>query len=233
LPAPAASGYDEAIMPTDTQRADAAIGTDETGHLITLPYDWLPGAAIFDCDGTLADTMPLHYQAWCDSLAPHGCPFPEELFYEWGGVTTREIVTRLNARFGHALDPDAFTHTKEQVYARLIPQVGPVAAVIAEVERLHGRCPLAVASGGLRHLIEQTLRTIGIRDRFEVIVTSEDVQRGKPEPDTFLLAAERMGVAPSECVVYEDAPSGLEAARRAGMRAIDVRPHLPSVVSTR
>ena len=216
----------------DDKRADAAaepiaaIGTDDAGHLITLPYDWVPGAAIFDCDGTLADTMPLHYRAWSDSLAPHGVPFPEEIFYEWGGVTTREIVTRLNALYGATLDPDGFTHAKEENYKRLIPHVGPVAAVVAEVRRLHGRCPLAVASGGLRAIIETTLKTVGLRDYFEVIVTSEDVMRGKPEPDTFLLAAERLGVAPSDCVVYEDAPAGLEAARRAGMRAVDVRPHL-------
>lgn len=200
-------------------------------YLLSLPYDWVPGGAIFDCDGTLADTMPLHYQAWTASLAPHGVPFPEETFYEWGGVTTRDIVVRLNARYNHTLDPDAFTRVKEETYARLIPQVLPLAVVVEEVKRLHGRCPLAVASGGLRPLIEQTLAVTHLRSYFDVVVTSEDVRRGKPEPDTFLLAAERLGVAARDCVVYEDAPSGLEAARRAGMRAVDVRPYLRPAIA--
>ncbi len=196
------------------------------GFLLPLPYDFVPGAAIFDCDGTLADTMPLHYQAWTASLAPHGVPFAEDMFYEWGGVTTRDIVLRLNALHGSALDPDAFTHAKEEAYALLIPQVKVLALIEAEVKRLHGKCPLVVASGGLRPIIESTLDTIGLRAYFDAVVTSEDVARGKPEPDIFLRAAERAGVAPADCVVYEDSPSGLEAARRAGMRAVDVRPYV-------
>ncbi len=202
------------------------------GFLLPLPFDFVPGAAIFDCDGTLADTMPLHYQAWTASLAAHGVAFPEETFYEWGGVTTRDIVIRLNAMHGSAaLDPDAFTHAKEEAYALLIPQVKVLAVIEAEVRRLHGKCPLVVASGGLRPLIERTLDTVGLRAYFDAIVTSEDVARGKPEPDIFLLAAERAGVAPADCVVYEDSPSGLEAARRANMRAVDVRPHVAAAAS--
>jgi HAD superfamily hydrolase (TIGR01509 family) len=196
----------------------------EHDTLLPLPYDFVPGAAIFDCDGTLADTMPLHYQAWIASLAPHAVAFPEETFYEWGGVTTRDIVIRLNERYGGAMDPDAFTHAKEEAYALLIPQVKVLAVIEAEVRRLHGKCPLVVASGGLRPIIERTLDTIGLRAYFDAVVTSEDVVRGKPEPDIFLLAAERVGAAAKDCVVYEDSPSGLEAAHRAGMRAVDVRP---------
>lgn len=195
-------------------------------HLVTLPYDFVPGGAIFDCDGTLADTMPLHYQAWCDTLAPSGCPFPEETFYEWGGVTAEEIVVRLNALHGHTLDPAETAHFKEHLYRTLIPRVGPVAAIIAEARRLHGRCPLAVASGGMRVMVEETLETLGIRGLFDTVVAAEDVQRGKPDPEPFLLAAERIGVPPQDCLVYEDSPAGLEAARRAGMRAVDIRPHL-------
>lgn len=201
------------------------------GFLLPLPFDFVPGAAIFDCDGTLADTMPLHYQAWSASLVLHGVSFPEETFYEWGGVTTRDIVIRLNALHGSALDPDAFTHAKEEAYALLIPQVKVLAVIEAEVRRLHGKCPLVVASGGLRSIIERTLDTIGLRAYFDAVVTSEDVVRGKPEPDIFLAAAERAGVAAKDCVVYEDSPSGLEAARRAGMRAVDVRPHVAAAAA--
>nr|CAA9278945.1 Beta-phosphoglucomutase [uncultured Armatimonadetes bacterium] len=205
------------------------IGTDAGGHLVELPYPFLPGGAIFDCDGTLADTMPLHFQAWNETLAGHDDIFPEDLFYAWGGVTTPEIVERLNARHGLTLDPLEVAHAKEERYHRLIPQVGPVAAIVAEVHRLHGRCPLAVASGGMRVVVNETLRTLGLLPYFDAVVTAEDVARGKPEPDTFLLAAERLGVPARDCIVYEDSPVGLEAARRAGMRAVDVRPHLGGV----
>lgn len=200
--------------------------TAAAAHLLSLPYDFVPEGAIFDCDGTLADTMPLHYKAWCETLAPTGCPFPEETFYAWGGVTAWEIVARLNAQNGFTLDPETVAQAKEAAYGLLIPQVGPVAVIVAEMRRLHGRCPLAVASGGMRAVVIETLETLGLTAYFDAVVGAEDVARGKPEPDVFLLAAERIGVSPSACIVYEDSPTGLEAARRAGMRAVDVRPHL-------
>jgi beta-phosphoglucomutase-like phosphatase (HAD superfamily) len=135
---------------------------------------------IFDCDGTLADTMPLHYRAWCEALAENGAEMPEALFYELGGVPTAEIARTLNARYGYAL---------------------PVEATVVK-----------------------TLAALGIQDCFDAILTAEDVARAKPEPDLFLAAAERLGVRPERCIVYEDSPLGLEAARRAGMQSVDVRP---------
>lgn len=195
-----------------------------------LPSDFTPSGAIFDCDGTLADTMPLHYRAWYDTLAPTGCPFPEETFYEWGGVTAGEIVERLNAQHGHSLNPAETAHAKEHLYRTLIPEVVPIAAIVAEAHRLHGAgCALAVASGGMRVMVEETLEILGIRPLFAAVIAAEDVWRGKPDPEPFLLAAQRIGVPPAECVVYEDSPAGLEAARRAGMRAVDVRPHLARI----
>ena len=203
-------------------QADTAAPTE---HLVTRPFDFVPGGAIFDCDGTLADTMPLHYQAWRDTLEPTGCPFPEDLFYAWGGVTAHEIAVRLNEKYNCTLDPDATAHAKEETYRLLIPQVGPVPAIVAEVQRLHGRCPLAVASGGMRIVVEETLTILGLSSYFNAIITAEDYRHGKPAPDIFLLAAERLGVPPDTCIVYEDSPAGLLAAHRAGMRAVDVRPY--------
>ena len=194
---------------------------------LALPFDFVPGGVIFDCDGTLADTMPLHYRAWREVLEPTGCPFPENLFYAWGGVTAREIAERLNARYGRSLEAETLAHTKERRYRDLIPLVQPVEVIVAEVRRLHGRCPMAVASGGMREMVTETLKILGLSPYFNAVVTSEDVARGKPEPDTFLLAAERLGVPATDCIVYEDSDLGLEAARRAGMRAVDVRPYLP------
>ena len=196
-------------------------------RLLALPYDFIPGGAIFDCDGTLADTMPMHYRAWCDTLASTGCPFPEELFYSWGGVTTAEVVARLNETYGVALSPEQTAVDKERCYRNLIPGVQPIRLVIDEVERLYGHCPLAVATGGMRFVVEETLRTLDLLRYFPVIVAGEDVTQGKPAPDIFFRAAERMGVPAQECVVYEDADPGLEAAHRAGMRMVDVRKYLP------
>jgi beta-phosphoglucomutase-like phosphatase (HAD superfamily) len=169
---------------------------DQAGHFLTLPYDFVPAGAIFDCDGTLADTMPLHYRAWCDTLSPLGCPFPEEQFYAWGGSTAEEIIERLNALHGLSIDAG---------------------------------CPLGVASGGMHLMVEETLETLGIRSLFRTVVAADDVERGKPDPLPFLTVARHLGVAPEACVVYEDSPAGFEAARRAGMRVVDVRPHLERI----
>jgi beta-phosphoglucomutase-like phosphatase (HAD superfamily) len=187
-----------------------------------MPLPFTPVGAIFDCDGTLADTMPLHYRAWRETLDPLGCPFPEEQFYAWGGVTAFEIVERLNDEHGLAMPVEATALTKEENYSRLVPQVQPILAVVAEARRLSALCPVAVASGGIREVVEETLTTIGLRDLFPVLSTADDVLRGKPEPDIFLVAAERLGIAPEGCVVYEDSPAGIEAARRAGMKAVNV-----------
>lgn len=186
------------------------------------------GAVIFDCDGTLADTMPLHYRAWQATLQRHGAEMSEQLFYDLGGVPTVEIVRILNRRFGYGLDPEGIAHEKEALYEQLLPEAAPVPEVVTLAQTLHGALPLAVASGGLRRLVDQTVAALGLRGVFPVVCTTEDVERGKPEPDLFLLAADRLGVEPAGCLVLEDADLGLEAAGRAGMQAVDVRPWVPS-----
>lgn len=196
-------------------------------ELIPMPVTPFPLGAIFDCDGTLADTMPLHYMAWRETLDPLGCPFPEEQFYAWGGVTAREIILRLNAEHGMNMDADAASHAKEMNYRILIPGVQPIIPVVAEARRLQeAGVKLAVASGGMRSLVEETLATLRLSEIFPLVVGSGDVERGKPEPDVFLKAARLIGVAPQDCIVYEDAPAGLEAARRAGMKAVNVLDYL-------
>lgn len=191
---------------------------------VILPEPGTFDGVIFDCDGTLADTMPLHYRAWCETLAGRGASISEELFYDLGGVATEEIVRILNARYGTRLPVEETAAEKEAHYVALLPQAPPVQPVAALAREYHGRYPLAVASGGIRPLVETTLAALGLADCFQAVLTAEDVSCGKPAPDLFLLAAERIGVAPVRCVVYEDSELGLEAARRAGMRGIDVRP---------
>ncbi|MFN3649437.1 MAG: HAD family hydrolase [Armatimonadota bacterium] len=182
--------------------------------------------AIFDCDGTLADTMPLHFRAWSETLAAFDAHMPEQLFYDLGGVPTIDIVPILNRRFGYSLDPAEIAHRKENRYEELLPELTPVERVVELVREYHGRHPMAVASGGLRRLVDQTLEALKIAPLFDAVCTAEDVERGKPEPDLFLLAAERIGVPATECVVFEDSNLGLEAAHRAGMQAVDIRPWL-------
>jgi len=194
---------------------------------VVLPEPGSFDGAIFDCDGTLADTMPLHYRAWCEALARQGASMSEALFYELGGVPTEEIVRILNARHGIALDAKATAAAKEALYVTLLPCATPVEPVVALVREYQGRYPLAVASGGIRALVDRTIAALGLDGCFQAILTAEDVARGKPEPDLFLLAAERIGVRPERCVVYEDSDLGLEAARRAGMLGVDVRPWVP------
>lgn len=194
-------------------------------YYLPLPVPELPAAAIFDCDGTLVDTMPLHYVAWRETLDGLGHPhvFPETQFYEWGGTPAQEIIERLNVRHGLSLLPHETATAKEDNYGRLIPDVKPIGIVVAEARRLFAAgVPLAVASGGRRDMVEASLAAAGIHDLFPVVVGSEDVPRGKPEPDVFLRAAELLGVEATVCVVYEDAPNGLLAGYRAGMRVVDV-----------
>ena len=174
-------------------------------------------ALIFDCDGTLADNMPLHFAAWTRAMQDFGGSYPEELFYEWGGVPTADIVHRLNAKFGSLLEVDAVVERKEHYYREMIPQVEPKHDVVAVAREKHGQLPLAVASGGHRDLVERTLQALGIDHLFAAVITAEDYVRGKPAPDPFLTAATRLGVPPEHCLVLEDTNSGAEAARAAGM----------------
>jgi HAD superfamily hydrolase (TIGR01509 family) len=189
---------------------------------ITRPFS----GVIFDCDGTLADTMPLHYRAWAEAMRVRSAEFPEPLFYELGGVPTVRIVELLNERFGYSLNPEEVAHHKEEVYEELLPEALPVERVCALVREYAGRYPLAVASGGLRRLVVKTVEALHLLPLFQVVCTAEDVEHGKPAPDLFLFAAARLGVAPQDCVVFEDSDLGLEAAYRAGMQAVDIRPWL-------
>lgn len=193
--------------------------------------DGEPGtAAIFDLDGTLADTMPVHFRAWTEVAARFQILFPEQRFYALGGVPTVEIARLLLTEQNLALDPLAVTRAKEEAVLLLFHEVQPIAAVVEIARRARAVGPVAIASGGGRRMVERTLSQIGLADWFPVVVTAEDTVRHKPEPDVFWEAARRMGVAPAQCTVYEDTDLGLEAARRAGMRGVDVRPlYLPRV----
>lgn len=180
-------------------------------------------AIIFDCDGTLTDSMPVHYHCWQTTMRAHGIEFSEERFYSLGGMPSDKIVELLAGEAGLTLDSTAVAAQKERAFLDTLHLLQPIEAVV-EIARSHrGMRKMAVASGGFRHVIEKQLRQVGILEWFDAVVTAEDTPRHKPEPDVFLEAARRLGVEPAGCVVYEDSDLGIEAARRAGMQCVDVR----------
>lgn len=195
----------------------------------TQPWTAPPGTAglIFDCDGTLADTMPAHYKAWLALLGRFNIPFPEPRFYAMGGMPTASIIRVLAAEVGVVVtDVDAMVLEKERTFLTYLDAVTRIEPVLVIAAAYRGKLPIAVASGGYRDTITRTLDRLNIRDWFDAMVTAEDTPRHKPEPDVFLEAAKRLRVDAAKCVVFEDTDIGLEAARRAGMTGIDVRPWL-------
>lgn len=177
---------------------------------------------IFDMDGTLADTMPTHFIAWSHSMAEHGIEFTEERFYALGGVPANVIIDLLAKEQGKVVDADAVAEAKEDLFLKLLEDVQPVLPVkaIAEFHREH--IPMAVATGSLRWVAEKILKALEIREWFDAIVGADDVQNPKPAPDTYLKAAELIGVDPKRCHAFEDTKLGIEAARNAGMEVVDI-----------
>ena len=180
------------------------------------------GGYIFDCDGTLADTMPLHFRAWTRTMENLEGQFPEDLFYAWGGKPTDVIVRQLNARFGLSLDVEKTVRQKEDNFLALIPEVEAIEPVLDFAKSLRGIAPMAVASGGHHELVDSTLAALGITELFDAVVCAEDYAQGKPAPDPFLEAARRLQVPAHDCVVFEDSPTGIEAAEAAGMAHVFV-----------
>ncbi len=181
---------------------------------------------IFDIDGTLADTMPLHYRAWRSVLARAGFEYPEEIFYEYAGIPTAKIVHLINNRLGCNLDPVVAVEEKERAFLDNLHLVRPIEPVAAIVRDCHGKIPMSLGTGGRRDIADLTIKAVGLDGFFDIMVAAEDVANHKPAPDTFLECARRMGIAPERCQVFEDGEQGLEAGRRAGMIVTDIRPWL-------
>lgn len=178
---------------------------------------------VFDCDGTIAHTMPLHYQAWTRALGEHGVDFPEALFYEFGGMPTDVIIQTLNERHGYTMPVMETAHRKEDLFEAMIPQVTPIEPVVRLIRANIGRLPMAVATGGWRRIAEKTLAAMDVLQHLQAIVCAEDVRHGKPAPDIFLEAARRIGIDAKDCMAFEDANLGVQSATAAGMLVFDVR----------
>ena len=181
-------------------------------------------AYLFDCDGTVVDSMPLHYIAWKQALGEWGATFDEELFYRWGGKPPKEIVADLNRMQGLAMSVETVAERKENLYYSLLPQLKPIPEVLEHIDAQYGRIPFAVVSGSNRESIMRSLATVHLLDRFQVIVGHEDYARSKPAPDAYLAAAERLCIAPKDCLVFEDTAMGIAGATAARMASVRVPP---------
>ena len=179
-------------------------------------------AYLFDCDGTIVDSMPLHYIAWRKALAEWNCVYEEELFYSWGGKPVRKIIADLNEMQGLNMPVDELAARKEALYHSQLPELKAIPPVLEQVLAQHGRIPLAVVSGSRTDSVIGSLTALGLLDKFDTLVCAEDYTHGKPAPDCFLLAAKQLNVEPSTCLVFEDTDLGIEAATAAGMASIRI-----------
>ncbi|HUQ73010.1 MAG TPA: beta-phosphoglucomutase family hydrolase [Planctomycetaceae bacterium] len=188
-----------------------------------LPFE--PAAIIFDCDGTLADTMPAHYEAWVATMSRYAVTFDEDLFYGLGGWPTLQVAEHLLSLSKPAkpVTAEQIVVEKEALFEQSLAAIRPIAPVVEVARRHKNKLPMAVASGGLRRIVDATLNQLGIADWFQTIVTCEDVTRHKPEPDIYLEAARRLNVVPSMCLAFEDTDPGVQSAYAAGMQVVDVR----------
>lgn len=178
---------------------------------------------IFDCDGTLTHSMPLHYIAWRDTLNRYNINFPEDRFYAMGGMPSHTIVSTLAAEHDVVVDPMDVGREKEDEFIKHMHQLQRIDWVCNIALEQLDKKPISVASGGFRDVVLAQLSQIGLGNTFEIVVAAEDTQRHKPEPDVFLEAARRMGIEPQDCLVFEDSPLGFQAAHAAGMAWVDVR----------
>lgn len=179
---------------------------------------------IFDLDGTLIDTMPLHYRAWDAAMRSAGLnvKLDEDLFYSLGGVPTVRVAELIGEHYGMAVDAQRVFHEKEALFLELQADakvIQPVAEFARQAAKSH---PMAIASGGTRDIVHRSLELAGMMPLFKAVVTADDVVHGKPAPDMFLLAARLLGVEPTRCLVFEDAEPGIKAALAAGMKVVRV-----------
>lgn len=182
---------------------------------------------IYDLDGTLADTMSVHYKATQIACTKFDIEFPYEYFLAKAGIPTLTVFEMFVKEYNHkGIDGIALGKDKESIFLELIPTVKAIrSAEILLLDNL-GKRKIAVGSGGQRISVDKTLHAIGHYDKIDTIVTADDVIHHKPHPQTFLDCAKNLGLSPNECIVLEDAELGFEAAQRAGMEYININDYL-------
>lgn len=180
-------------------------------------------AFLYDCDGTLADSMPWHKKAYVEVAARHGVMIDAGIIDEFAGLPVTKVVEEMNKRYNSSLDPEAFAEEKENIFfEEYIHLIQPIDFVTQHMKLHHGKKKMAVVSGSIRESVEKTLSVIGMAQLTEVLVCAGETSLGKPFPDPFLAAAKKLGVAPERCLVFEDADAGVKAAEAAGMKWIRI-----------
>lgn len=181
-------------------------------------------AFIFDLDGTLADTMPLHYEAWVKTAEIMNLEFSLDFLKSCAGMPSSKIINLLNEKNNQTIDPQEFSNMKEEFFTKEMHKIKEISAVTDLVYKYHGKIPMAVGTGGKRNIATETLQILGLDKYISILVSADDVENHKPEPETFLKCAELMGISPKNCQVFEDAILGFQAAKAAGMKVTDVTP---------
>lgn len=179
-------------------------------------------AYLFDCDGTIVDSMPLHFIAWNKALGEWGCELPEDVFYAWGGLPVTQVIANLNQAHGLHMPVDEVARRKESYYYEIISQLKPVPEVLQVIEANYDRIPFAVVSGSTRDSVIASLTAVSLLDKFKTMVCAGDYRKPKPDPEAFLMAAERLGVTPQSCLVFEDTDMGIQAAKAGGMASVRI-----------
>jgi HAD superfamily hydrolase (TIGR01509 family) len=180
-------------------------------------------AFLYDCDGTLADNMPAHKAAYIKVAANGGLDFDGAIVDELAGWPVPDVVAEINKRYERSFDPALFAKERYKIfYDEYLEQTQPITYVVEHLRQHTGKVKIAVVSGSGREAVEKTLHILGIRDLIEVVICAGDTLKGKPFPDPFLAAAEKLGVAPQKCLVFEDGEAGTIAAEAAGMQWVRV-----------
>jgi len=178
---------------------------------------------IFDCDGTLVDSAPLYAKAWGAGFAVSGAVMADDWYHDRKGLSEHVLMQHFEEASGLILDRSATVATMREAFLAKLTVLREIVAIGDIARAATGIMPLAVASGGPRAIVEPSLKHTGLAELFSTIVTLDDVEAPKPQPDLFLEAARRLGLEPAACVVLEDSMIGFKAAETAGMRWLDVR----------
>lgn len=180
-------------------------------------------AFLYDCDGTLADNMEAHKKAYAKVASNMGVEIDTDIVDEFAGLPTAEVVEKMNERYDSDLDPEEFADSKAKLfYEEFVGQTKPIQFVVDHLQQNAGKVKIGVVSGGVRKTVEKTLEVLKIDSIVDVVICAEDTSEGKPDPAPFLLAAEKLGVEPEYCIVFEDGSPGVEAAKAAGMKSVRV-----------